>query len=357
MKKNFFVIISVACLCFITNLVSYAQENSTTTPPITTTGQSESPKTANNESIHDDKQPYIDDKLIVIGTGNINGIYYPAGASICRFLNRERKNLGTRCAVESTTGSIYNLNALKTAELDLALVQSDWQEHAYNGTDTFLNNKIDKLRFLFSLHNEAFTVIVKKKSDIQKLDDIKNKIVNIGPEGSGVRATMMEIMKEKGWTNKDFSKLTEFKPSEQARALCSDQIDVMLVASGHPSGSVQDVTMMCETRIIDVDDKEIQRLITSNNEFSIATIPGGLYAGSPKNITTFGVKSTLVATSDLSDNIVYYITKLIFEDLNNFKTLHPVFADLTPEKMAKEGQIAPYHPGALKYFKEAKLIN
>lgn len=313
----------------------------------------EQPTLKTSEADNLNSSPYMDNKLLVIGTGAITGIYYPTGGAICRVINKERKHLGLRCAAESTPGSIYNLNSLRAAEFDFAIVQSDWQEHAVNGTSVFNKDKgFDKLRHLFSLYTEAFTVIVKKTSNIKTFDDIKDKIVNIGHQGSGVKATMEEVMKVKSWTKENFKSLTQLKPTEQARALCDGKIDVMIVASGHPNSSVQEVASLCETRLIDVSGTEIQNFIKSNPEFSTIVIPGGMYNGSPNDVTTFGIKATLVSTSDVSDKLAYNLTKAVFENLQKFKTLHPVLAGITPEKMVMEGRTAPFHKGAEQYYTE-----
>lgn len=297
--------------------------------------------------------PYMDDQLIVIGTGAISGIYYPAGGAICRVINKERKYLGLRCAAESTPGSIYNINSLKAAEFDFAIIQSDWQEHAVNGTSVFsLDKGFDKLRHLFSLYTEAFTVVVKKSSEIKLFDDLKGKVVNIGTKGSGIQATMEEIMKVKGWSKADFKALSQLKPTEQARALCEGKIDAMIVASGHPNSVVQDVTSMCETRLIDVNGADIQNFVKSNTEYSLVVIPGGMYNGNPKDVTTFGIKATVVSTTDVSEKLAYNLTKAVFENLPKFKTLHPVFATLTAEKMVTEGRTAAFHAGAEQYYAE-----
>jgi TRAP transporter TAXI family solute receptor len=317
--------------------------------------------TENEEKSNVDDQknlnPYMDDKMIVIGTGAITGVYYPAGGAMCRLINKQRKELGIRCAVEATAGSIYNIDALKNAEVDFGIVQSDWQEHAYNGTGTFSKTgRYDKLRHLFSLHSEAFTVIVTKGSDVMGFDDIKGRVVNIGPIGSGVRATMEELMKAKGWVKENFKSLAEFQPAEQAQALCDGRIDVMILATGHPNTLAQEVSSMCETRIVNVDGEQIASFVQSNPAFSMTVIPGGMYNGSPNDITTFGVKATVVSTSEVSTDIAYNLTKSVFDNLDAFKTLHPVFTYLKKDEMFKQGRSAPYHPGAEKYYKEAGLI-
>lgn len=302
--------------------------------------------------------PEIDDEMLIISTGPVAGIYFPAGGGICRLMNRERKTLGLRCAIESTPGSIYNVDLLKRQDSDFALVQSDWQEHAFTGTSLFLSKgRFDKLRHVFALHDEAFTVAVPKESNIIKFDDLRGKIVNVGPVGSGARTTMDDIMRAKGWSKSDFKSLSELKQSEQAKALCNGTIDAAIISTGHPSGAIQDITSSCETRFIPVNDQIIQKLIAGNPEFSATVIKGGTYPGIPNDVATFGVKATLVTSSEVSDDIVYNLTKTVFENLTAFKSLHPVFATLDAKKMANEGRTAPYHTGAKRYFQEHDLLD
>jgi uncharacterized protein len=298
------------------------------------------------------KKLNFNDTKIVIGTGAVTGVYYPAGGAICRLVNKERQTLGLKCTIETTPGSIYNLQALKDDEVQLAIVQSDWQESAHDGTGPFVGKPIDNLKFLFSLHTEAMTMVVTQQSDIQKLDDIKGHKVNVGSQGSGVNSTMNEIFKAKGWSSSDFKGLLELKPNEQVNALCDGTIDVMILATGHPNGAVQDLVKACDVRFIDIDDPDIEKLVNSNPEYSLAVIPGGIYPGIPKDTKTFGVEATVVALSTMSDDMAYTIVRLVFDNLDAFKTLHPVFSQLEAARMATEGKAVPYHPGALKYYQE-----
>jgi TRAP transporter TAXI family solute receptor len=303
------------------------------------------------------KKAVPEDKLIVIGTGAVMGVYYPTGGAVCRLINKERKTLGIRCSVDPTPGSIYNIEALKNAEIDFGIIQSDWQEHSYNGTGAFsAKGRYEKLRHVLSLHNEAISVIVNKTSKINKFDDIKGHVVNVGLEGSGVRTTISDIMKAKNWSKADFKTLSELTPADQAKALCKGDIDVMILATGHPNAVVKEVSNMCEIRILEVYDDVIKKFIAGNPQFSSSTIPGGIYAGVPQDIKTFGVNATIVTSSDASENMVYNVTKVIFENLAAFKALHPVLEKLDLAKMANEGRTAPYHDGALKYYQEHGLV-
>jgi len=296
-------------------------------------------------------------KYVSIGTGAITGVYYPAGGAICRLVNRGRKEHGIRCSVESTGGSVSNLNAIHNGAIDFGIVQSDWQYHAYNGTGFFADQKpFKELRSVFSLHSETFTLAALEKSNIKNLDDIVGKKINFGPQGSGVNATMEVLMNAKGWTKQDFSTVTYLQPSEQPRALCDEKIDVMVYAAGNPNGVLQEATQTCKVRIIPIDRATIDKLIAINPFYVRASIPGGVYAGNPSSTETFGVKASLVTSEKQSTEAVYNMTKAVFENFDNFKTLHPVFSSLKKEEMTKEGNSTPLHPGATRYFREVKLL-
>lgn len=297
------------------------------------------------------------DKFVTIGTGGVTGVYYPTGGAICRLVNRGRKDHGIRCSVESTGGSVYNLNALRGGGMDLAVAQSDWQYHAYNGTALFAGKgKFEDLRSVFSLHSEAFTLVVRSDSGIKTLDDLEGKRVNIGNPGSGNRATMEVVMNAKGWTKDSFKIASELKGSEQPQALCDNKIDAMIYNAGHPNGAVQEVATSCEVKIIPVAGPEIDKLVTNSTYYAYTSIPGGMYAGNPDDVKTFGVKATFVSTKNVDEEIIYQVVKAVFDNFENFKTLHPVFANLEQKKLATEGLTAPLHKGAERYFKEKGLL-
>lgn len=296
------------------------------------------------------------EKTVTIGTAGVTGVYYPAGGAICRLVNRGRKEHGIRCTVESTGGSINNLEMIHKGELELGVIQSDLLYAAYNGTEVFADAGADKkIRGLFALHPEPFTVVVRKEAKINDFEDLKGKRVYMGAPGSGMRATMEELMKVKGWTKKTFSSVVDLKAADQSQALCSGKIDAMIYAGGHPNGAIQQITSMCATKLIDVDDALVEKLISEHPYYSRAVIPGGMYVGNPQDVRTFGVKAVLAASVDLDEDTVYEIVKAVFDNIDNFKTLHPVFATLNPRQMALTGNNVPVHPGALKYYQEKGL--
>lgn len=303
------------------------------------------------------------EKLVTIGTAGVTGVYYPAGGAICRLVNRGRKEHGVRCSVESTGGSINNLEAIRKSDLELGVVQSDLLYHAYTGTEIFSDVGADrKLRVLFTLHSEPFTVVARRDTKINGFDDLKGKRIYMGTPGSGMRATMEELMHQKGWSSKSFAAV-DLKSTDQTEAICnpklpaSQRIDALIYAGGHPNGAIQQITSACDTKIIDVSGESVNRLVADRPFYFSAFIPGGMYKGNPKDVKTFGVKAVLVASADLDDETAYQIVKAVFDNLDNFKTLHPVFATLNARQMVTDSNIAPLHPGALRYFREKHLVD
>ncbi|MET0066261.1 MAG: TAXI family TRAP transporter solute-binding subunit [Candidatus Thiodiazotropha sp.] len=291
-------------------------------------------------------------RFIGIGTGGLTGVYYPTGGAICRLLNMERKRHGIRCSVESTGGSIFNLNTIASGELDFGVAQSDWQYHAYKGTSKFSERGPNSdLRAVFSIHSEPFTVMARKDSGIKSFQDLKGKRVNIGNPGSGQRGTMEVMMDRVGWSKEDFKLASELKATEQARALCDNKIDAMVYVVGHPNASIKEAATACDTRLVPVEGKTVASLVSDTPYYATAVIPGGMYRGTDTDTRTFGVKATLVTSASLDENVVYELVKAVFDNLDDFRKLHPAFAHLKATEML-EGNSAPFHPGALRYYKE-----
>ena len=300
---------------------------------------------------------HAQENIITIGTGSVTGVYYPAGGAICRLINRARKEHGIRCFVESTGGSIYNLRALRDGEISFGIVQSDWQYNAYRGEGAFADGPpFRDLRSVFSLHSEMFTVAVSKDSGIKNFEGLKGKRVNIGDAGSGMRDIMQNLMDANGWTKANFAEVSELKPAEATQALCAGKLDAMVFAAGHPNGLIQEITSTCGAKLIAVEGKEVDQLITKNPYYARTAIPGGMYPGNTQNTPTFGVKATLVTTADADEETVYQLAKSVFDNFDSFKTLHFVFATLDKERMVTAGLVAPIHPGALRYFREVGLL-
>ncbi len=298
-----------------------------------------------------------DTTFVTIGTGGVTGVYYPTGGAIARLVNKGKKEHGIRASVESTGGSVYNLNAIASGELEMGVAQSDWQYHAYNGTDKFAEKGPNKdLRSVFSVHPEPFTVVARADAGIKDFQDLKGKRVNVGNPGSGQRGTMEVLMQALGWQMSDFKLAAELKPAEQSQALCDNKIDAFVYTVGHPNSSIKEATTACDAVLVNVAGPEVDKLVADNPYYRTAIIPGGMYRGTDSDVKTFGVGATFVTSAKVPENVIYVVVKSVFENFDDFTKLHPAFADLKKEEMVKDGLSAPLHDGAAKYYKEAGLI-
>jgi TRAP transporter TAXI family solute receptor len=292
-------------------------------------------------------------KFVTIGTGGVTGVYYAAGGAICRLMNKDRASHGMRCSVESTGGSVYNINTIKAGELDFGVAQSDVQFNAVKGLVQFKDaGAVNDLRAVFSIHPEPMTVLARKEAGVTKFEDLKGKRFNVGNPGSGQRATMDMLLPAMGMKIGDFALASELKADEHGAALCDNKIDAFAYVVGHPSANIQDPTTTCGAKLINVTGPAIDKLVADYPYFAPATIPGGMYAGNSEPTKTFGVVASFVSSSKVPADTVYLLVKSVFENFEDFKKLHPAFGHLQPQDMIKNGLSAPLHEGAAKYYKE-----
>ena len=291
------------------------------------------------------------DRYVTIGTGGQTGVYYVAGQSICRFVNRNAENL--KCNAPASGGGVANVNGLRSGEFNFGVMQSDHQYKAMQGLAPFeKEGAMGDLRAVFSLQSEVFTVLARRDANIKGLDDLKGKRVNIGNPGSGQRDTLEEIMKVKGWDKSVFALAAELKPAEQASALGDNNIDAMTYFVGHPNGAIQEATTTVDAVLVPITGPEIDKLLADKHYYTKAEVPGGLYKGNESATPSIGGKAVLSTTSKVDAEVVYQLVKAVFENIERFKRLHPAFADLKPEDMIEVGLTAPLHEGAERYYKE-----
>jgi uncharacterized protein len=209
---------------------------------------------------------------------------------------------------------------------------------------------------VFSVHPEPFTVVARKEAGIKSFADFKGKRFNVGNPGSGTRASLEELIGALGWKLTDFSLASELKADEHGPALCDGKIDGFFYGVGHPSANIQDPTTSCGAQLVSITGPAVDKLVADRPYYAKATIPGGLYPNNPNPAQTYGVLATVVASSKVSNETVYQVVKAVFDNFDEFKKLHPALANLTPEAMVKNGNSAPLHEGAVKYYKEKGWI-
>lgn len=298
--------------------------------------------------------------FVTIGTGGVTGVYYPAGGAISKMVNKKFKEYGIKMTVESTGGSVYNINAVLSGDLDFGICQSDRQYEAWYGLAEWKNKGPQKnLRSVFSLHPESITLVASVKSGIKSVADLKGKRVNLGNPGSGQLQNSKDILKAFGISLKDIT--PEYVKAVEAPGLLQDgRIDAFFYTVGHPNGNIKEATSgRIKVRIVPISGPAVDKLLKSHPYYAKAEIPVKEFypmaANTQKDVWTVGVKATVVTSKKEPANIVYAITKEVFENLDTFKKLHPAFEILTKKNML-EGMTAPIHRGALKYYKESGLI-
>jgi len=296
--------------------------------------------------------------FLTIGTGALTGVYYPTGGAIAKIVNKKRKELGIRLTVESTNGSVYNVNAVVRRQFDFGIVQSDKQYSATMGTGEWEKQGPQaELRSVFSIYPESCSLIAAVDADINSLADLKGKRVNLGNRGSGHLGNALDVLKSVG-LNPNSDLFAQYYEMVNVPGLIQDRaLDAFFYTVGHPSSALKEATAGArKIRFIPIRNDAIDLIIKGLPYYSKMVIPIKYYPGAKnkRDIETFGVCATLVTSSKVADSIVYAITKTIFDNLNSFKKLHPAYA-LSTKKNMLECISAPFHPGAMKYYTEIGL--
>lgn len=294
-------------------------------------------------------------QYVTIGTGGITGVYYPTGGAIAKIVNRKRDTYNIRCTVESTGGSVFNVNAVMAGDLEFGVVQSDRQFQAIKGMAEWDGKPQADLRAVFSIHPESVTLVAAEDSGIQSIVDLKGKRVNIGNPGSGQRQNSIDALQAVGIDYKADLNAEGVKAAEAPGLLQDGRIDAFFYTVGHPSGAIKEATAGArKVRFVDITG--IDEMLAKYPYYAKSSIPISLYPGATNKAdsVTFGVKATFVTSVKVPDDVVYAVTKEVFENFEDFKKLHPAYQVLTKKGML-DGLSAPIHPGAMKYYKEAGL--
>jgi len=294
--------------------------------------------------------------FVTIGTGGITGVYYPTGGAIAKMVNRTKKEHNIRAVVESTGGSVFNIDAIVAGKIEFGLVQSDRQFQALNGLAEWKDRGPQTtLRAVFSIHPEAVTIVAAADTGIKNIRDLKGKHVNIGNPGSGQRQNAIDALTAAGIDYKEDITVESFRAIDAPGMLQDQQIDAFFYTVGHPSGAIKEATSGAR-KVLIADITHVEALLEKFPYYTEASIPIKLYPGAmnKKDIQTIGVKATLVTSAAVPDEVVYSLTRAVFNNFDDFKKLHPAYSSLTKENMLT-GLSAPIHPGAMRYFKEVGL--
>ncbi|MGL6494297.1 TAXI family TRAP transporter solute-binding subunit [Aeromonas veronii] len=284
-------------------------------------------------------------QALTIGTGPLNGVYYPTGGAICRVLNAGHALHGDSCTVQSTRGSMANLKALDKGDVQLALVQSDVLHHALHGTGPFSGQGANnELRSLFRLYQESLTLLAAPNSGITTLADIEGKRVYPGNNGAGEQITSQALMAAMGWQPGQFAAYQLKSDSEPLEGLCDGSLDAAFVVAGHPSLAVGDLISRCKVRLIPIEGEQIDRLLKQHPYYQRSRIAANLYPGQTTAINNIGMSAELVALVSLPDPIVRTVRDTLLARVKQFSRLHPALSKVTPEQLQAQTEL-PLHAG------------
>lgn len=294
---------------------------------------------------------------VTVATGTPGGIYHPVGNAICRMFNLEVEAQPRPCVAVSSDGSVANIRRVRSGESTFGLSQTDVAYAAFHGVGPFAAAGRDpKLRVLIALYPEAFTVVARADAGIRDFQDLRGKRIGIGMSDAGYTFTRDVVLEFYNWTISEPDRILELGAAEQNEALCSNKVDAIVFAAGHPNGLTQEATAGCRARLVRVAGPQIDQLLATYAYYIASFIPGGMYAGNLDDIATFGTQAVLVTSSTQPDDLAYGIVRAVFENFADFRRLHPALANLDIRNMVPSEAIIPIHPGALRYYREAGLV-
>jgi TRAP transporter TAXI family solute receptor len=291
-----------------------------------------------------------------LGTGEVNGVYYPAGRAICDLVNQALSTTGVRCSAESTPGSVYNVDEVRSGKLEFAIIQSDIAFAAYKGEGAWIGKPFTELRSMFVLHPELVTIIARSGAGIHELADLAGKRLNIGRRGNGTRSTWDAMEAALGWKEAQRVRPTEHRSDATIQALCKGDIDANLLIGGHPSPLVRSQLSACATNLVALGEPAIDKILAALPYFHRGGIPGDLH-GLPTDVPSFGVSALLVTSANVDKRVVAVAAKAVIAHVAELRATHPALARVRTEEMIAGWLPAPFHPGAVQAYKELDLLN
>ena len=293
------------------------------------------------------------DKFVALGTGSTSGVFYAVGQGICDLVNKRRAKDLVRCIGYSTGGSVFNIQALISRELDMGMTSSDLAYQSYKGEAEFaVVGAAKNLRTVASFYD--ISIIVKRDAEISSFEDFKGKRINIGNKGSGKRTVADLLFDSMKWSRPDFVKVFELPTRAAGEAFCKDKADILIDVLGHPSSFYKKMISQCGGKFIPFSEKIVSSIIKAHPYFFSLRIPGQFYKDTPKEVLTFGSKAILVTRKEIHPKTVYSLLKSIYQNLESFRKKHPALRAISASPATLNGMAIPMHEGAALFYGEQK---
>ncbi len=297
-----------------------------------------------------------DFRSLTIASGGSGGNYHVAGLAITRIVNKNQEAHGFQLHDKTSSGSASNIDAIVAGDVEFGIAQADHQHQALNGLAEWKDKgpQMD-LRAVFSLYTESVTLIAGGDSGIISIDDLKGRRVDIGPSGSGTRQNAINVLDAAGIDWETDIKAHEEMLDDRLSMLMHSELDAFFYTVSHPNTDMKFATYSVRgARFIPLVN--IEKILSTNPYYSKSFIPIDRYprADNEKDVETIGVKAILLTSAGVSEEIVYAVTKAVFDDLESLAEYNLVLKTFGKENML-EGLTAPIHPGALRYYQEAGI--
>jgi hypothetical protein len=293
---------------------------------------------------------YAADNL-VLATGGTAGTYYPFGGAMAKIWNSKIKDMNV--TAQTSGASAENVRLVNKKEVELALVQSDTLDFAFNATEAF-KEPLKAMNAIAVLYPEVIQVVVAAAGPIKSIADLKGKKVGVGAPGSGTEANFRQLLDAYGMKKEDVNaQFLSF--SESAEAYKDKHIDAFIVTAGIPNAGIMDVATQNEIRILNIPADVAAKLTQKYPFLAAVKVPANTYKGQTAEVPTVAVNAVLIAGSSLKEEMVYNLTKALFENQADLAAAHAKGKELNM-KTAVTGVSIPFHPGAVKYYKEKGLM-
>lgn len=284
-----------------------------------------------------------------IWTGGTAGVYYPLGVKLSEMLNKYAGNVISSSA--STSGaSVANMRALGAGDAQLVFVQNDIAYYAYNGIYMFEGSKVAIARGVAVLYPEIIQIVVRADSGIRSLYDLSGKRVAVGAVGSGTAVEAELILRAAGLWDKIAVQNLDFAAA--ADSLKLGLVDAAFVVAGIPTSAVLSLAATVPVNLVEVPDEVFNKLVQEGYKFFTRfTVPANTYTGMTSDVRTLAVMAMLAVRSDVPDDVVYHVLKVVFERVDELREAHARAKDIDL-KRALEGMPIPLHPGAIRFYQE-----
>ena len=293
---------------------------------------------------------YAADNL-VLATGGTAGTYYPFGGAMAKIWNSKIKNMNV--TAQTSGASAENVRLVNKKEVELALVQSDTLDFAFNAKEAF-KEPLKAMSTIAVLYPEIVQVVVAAAGPIKSIADLKGKKVGVGAPGSGTEANFRQLLDAYGMKKEDVNaQFLSF--SESAEAYKDKHIDAFIVTAGIPNAGIMDVSTQNQIRILDIPADVAAKLTQKYPFLAAVKVPANTYKGQTAEVSTVAVNAVLIAGSSLSEAMVYNLTKALFENQAELASAHAKGRELSLQYAVK-GVSIPFHPGAVKFYKEKGLM-